>query len=253
MPPATLPPEPLGTAMTAGLRYVAMSPHIEKVLLRAFVFGFTAIIVLALLPLVSRDLPGGGPLLYGLLLGCYGIGAVGGAFVGTRAREKWANECVARAAFIGFAVCAVAGRARPQRLGGWRRHGDWRGVLGAGARHVQRHGAAFDAALGTRAGAGALSDLCLRRHGAGQLDLGPGRREVWHRCRPAGRRGADARRCRDRAQAGAARQAAGQSRPPQSLAGAASRARPAWPQRSGRRADRVHHPRGGHSQPSWKP
>ncbi len=107
MPPATLPPEPLGTAMTAGLRYVAMSPHIEKVLLRAFVFGFTAIIVLALLPLVSRDLPGGGPLLYGLLLGCYGIGAVGGAFVGTRAREKWENEWVARAAFIGFAVCAV--------------------------------------------------------------------------------------------------------------------------------------------------
>ena len=57
-------------------------------LLRAFVFGFTAIIVLALLPLVARDLPGGGPLLYGLLLGCYGIGAVGGAFLGTRLREK---------------------------------------------------------------------------------------------------------------------------------------------------------------------
>jgi MFS family permease len=105
--PATLPPEPLGSAMTAGLRYVAMSPHIEKVLLRAFVFGFTAIVVLSLLPLVSRDLPGGGPLLYGLMLGCYGIGAVGGAFLGTRVRETWPNELLARVAFIGFANCAV--------------------------------------------------------------------------------------------------------------------------------------------------
>ncbi len=106
LPTATLPPESLGAAMTDGLRYVAMSPHIEKVLLRGFIFGFTAIIVLALLPLVSRDLPGGGPLLYGLMLGCYGIGAIGGAFVGGRARERWSNEIVARAAFIGFAACA---------------------------------------------------------------------------------------------------------------------------------------------------
>lgn len=103
----TLPPERLGAAMTAGLRYVAMSPHIEKVLLRGFVFGFTAIILLALLPLVARDLLDGGPLLYGLLLGCYGIGAIGGAFVGARARARWSNETVAKVAFTGFAVCAT--------------------------------------------------------------------------------------------------------------------------------------------------
>jgi len=105
--PSTLPPETLGTAMTAGLRYVAMSPHIEKVLLRGFVFGFSAIVVLALLPLVARDLPGGGPLLYGLMLGCYGIGAIGGAFLGGRMRERWSNEAIARAAFLCFAVCAT--------------------------------------------------------------------------------------------------------------------------------------------------
>jgi hypothetical protein len=97
----------MGAAMFAGLRYVAMSPHIEKVLLRGFVFGFTAIIVLALLPLASRDLPGGGPLLYGLMLGCYGIGAIGGAFLGGRARQHWSNETIARAAFIGFAASAT--------------------------------------------------------------------------------------------------------------------------------------------------
>jgi MFS family permease len=106
-PPSAVPPESLGRAMTSGLRYVAMSPQIEKVLLRGFVFGFAAIIVLALLPVVVRDLPEGGPLLYGLLLGCYGIGAVGGAFLGGRARDKYANETIARAAFIGFALCAT--------------------------------------------------------------------------------------------------------------------------------------------------
>jgi len=105
--PAAIPPESLGQAMTSGLRYIAMSPQIEKVLLRGFLFGFSAIIVLALLPIVVRDLPDGGPLLYGLLLGCYGIGAIGGAFVGGRAREKYSNEAVARAAFVGFAACTA--------------------------------------------------------------------------------------------------------------------------------------------------
>ncbi|CAN5535596.1 MFS transporter [soil metagenome] len=106
IPPSALPPETLGRAMTSGLRYVALSPQIEKVLLRGFIFGFTAIIILALLPLVARDLHNGGPLLYGLLLGCYGIGAVGGAFLGGKAREMVSNETVARAAFVGFALCA---------------------------------------------------------------------------------------------------------------------------------------------------
>jgi len=105
-PPSTLPPESLGRAMTSGLRYVAMSPQIEKVLLRGFVFGFSAITVLALLPLVALRLEGG-PLLFGLLFGCYGVGAVAGAFIGNRAREKWANETVARAAFVGFAISAA--------------------------------------------------------------------------------------------------------------------------------------------------
>ena len=117
--PRTLPPEAIGHAMTAGLRYVAMSPNIEKVLLRSLVFGFASISVLALLPLVGRDLPGGGPLLFGLLLGCFGAGAVGGAFLGNRARDRWTNETVARIAFAGFALaCAAIGFAPGPLLAG---------------------------------------------------------------------------------------------------------------------------------------
>lgn len=104
---STLPRETMGRAMTAGLRFVAMSPHIETVLFRACIFGFTAIVILALLPLVARDLLGGGALTYGILLGCFGVGAVGGAFGSGRARQRFSNEAIVRAGFAGFALCAA--------------------------------------------------------------------------------------------------------------------------------------------------
>ena len=92
----TLPSETLGIAMAAGLRYVAMSPHIRKVLLRAAVFGFGASSVLALLPLVAKHLVSGGPLTYGLLLGAFGTGAVTGALGASRLRAKLSTEAIVR-------------------------------------------------------------------------------------------------------------------------------------------------------------
>lgn len=104
--PSTLPREPMGTAIMSGLRYVAMSPNILKVMLRAFVFGFTAIVVLALLPVVAARIPGGGPLTYGLLLGAFGLGAVGGALYSSRLQARLASETLVRWAFLGYAACA---------------------------------------------------------------------------------------------------------------------------------------------------
>lgn len=106
LPERALPRERLGAAMGAGLRYVAMSPNILKVLLRAFLFGLTSIAVLALLPLVARHLVQGGPIVYGALLGAFGIGAIGGAFLQGRLRERLTSETIVRLAFAGFAVCA---------------------------------------------------------------------------------------------------------------------------------------------------
>ncbi len=108
VPTDNLPRESLGSAMAAGLRYVAMSPNIEKVLLRSFVFGFATISILALLPLVARDLPNGGPLLYGILLGAFGCGAIAGAFASARLRKTMSAEWIVRSSFAGFAVCAAA-------------------------------------------------------------------------------------------------------------------------------------------------
>jgi MFS family permease len=111
--PRVLPPERLGVAMAAGVRYVAMSPSIGVVLLRGAIFGIAAIAVQALMPLVARDLIRGGPLTYGLLLGAFGAGAVGGAFLSNRLRRALSVEALVRGAFGGYAVCAALAGLSP--------------------------------------------------------------------------------------------------------------------------------------------
>ena len=106
----TLPRERLHHAMGAGIRYVAMSPHILVVLVRSALFGLGSIAVQALLPLVARDLVGGASLTYGVLLGAFGIGAVGGALIGSVARRRYSTETIVRLASIAFAAeTAIAG------------------------------------------------------------------------------------------------------------------------------------------------
>jgi MFS family permease len=105
--PRDLPPEPVGAAMLAGVRYVAMSPHLLAVMLRAGVFNFAAISVMALMPLIARDLVQGGAEIYGLLLGAFGVGAIGGAVLGGRLRAALSLEGLARVGFVSFAVATV--------------------------------------------------------------------------------------------------------------------------------------------------
>jgi MFS family permease len=106
-PPRLLPRETMGSAMGAGLRYVAMSPNILSVILRGFAFGFGGIVALALLPLIARDLVKGGPLTFGILLGAFGVGAVAGAFLSARLRAMLATETLVRATFIVFAAAVT--------------------------------------------------------------------------------------------------------------------------------------------------
>src|SRR3954468_13467052 len=106
-PERLLPRETMGIAMSAGLRYVGMSPNILSVILRGLAFGFGGIVTLALLPLIARDLIKGGPLTFGILLGAFGVGAVVGAFLSARLRQMLATETLVRATFIVFAA-AVA-------------------------------------------------------------------------------------------------------------------------------------------------
>lgn len=103
-PKSPLPPESLGSALGAGLRYVLMSPTLLRVMGRGAIFGFAAVSVLALLPLVVRDVLGGTAMTYGVTLGAFGLGALGGVALNGTLRAKLRNEWVVRVAFLGFAV-----------------------------------------------------------------------------------------------------------------------------------------------------
>lgn len=102
-----LPRETLLRALSAGLGYVSMSPNILNVLFRGMLFGFSASAILALLPIVARDLVSGGPLTYGIMLGCFGVGAIGGAMSNARLREKLTSERIVQFAFLGFAASSA--------------------------------------------------------------------------------------------------------------------------------------------------
>jgi MFS family permease len=105
--PRSLPREGLGTAVAAGVRYVALSPAIYTVLIRSAMFGAGASAVMALLPLVTKFRIQGGPVTYGILLGCFGVGAVAGAISSARLRRALSTEAIVRTATLGFALAAA--------------------------------------------------------------------------------------------------------------------------------------------------
>ncbi len=88
--------EDLGTAMTAGVRYVALSPPIRRVLFRSALFGFPAASIPSLLPLVASHLVGGSAVTFGILSGSFGIGAVAGALSNRPVRARLTNEATTR-------------------------------------------------------------------------------------------------------------------------------------------------------------
>src|SRR5262245_6381575 len=90
--PLALPRETLGTAMGAGIRYVAMSPVIRTVLIRSAAFCLAAGVVMALMPIVAKERIAGGPATFGLLLGAFGVGAVGGAVFVAHLRRRLSTE-----------------------------------------------------------------------------------------------------------------------------------------------------------------
>jgi MFS family permease len=114
-PHQPLPREPFPMAVGAGLRYVAMSPNLLRVLARTFLFGLGGVACLALLPLVARDLMQGGALTYGLLLGSFGVGAIGGGMLNPRLRQWLGTENIVRLSFVGFAA-GVAGLSLSRSL-----------------------------------------------------------------------------------------------------------------------------------------
>jgi MFS family permease len=108
--PARLPPERLTRAIVSGVRFIIHSPNLRTVLNRTLLFGMIGSATSALMPLLTRDLLGGGAQLYGIMLGAFGIGAVLGALnVGTF-RQKLSGETAIRLCSfaMGLAVIVAA-------------------------------------------------------------------------------------------------------------------------------------------------
>ena len=76
----SLPAERFLSAIRSGLRYSRYNQDLRATLIRSAGFFPLASVYWALLPLLAREQIGGGPGLYGMLLGVIGAGAVAGAF-----------------------------------------------------------------------------------------------------------------------------------------------------------------------------
>ena len=105
----TAPAERVAGATMAALRYVRYSTAVRALIIRAGAVMFFASALLSLLPTVAHNVSAS-PIAFGLLLGCFGAGAVLGALVLQPARARWSTEIVASAgvAILGIATIAVS-------------------------------------------------------------------------------------------------------------------------------------------------
>ncbi|HHA1411216.1 TPA: MFS transporter [Enterobacter hormaechei subsp. xiangfangensis] len=103
-----LPPEHFFSAVRSGIRYVHAAPVLRNVLVRTvafFVFGSAG---WALLPLVARRELGLGPPGYGVMLACIGLGAIAGAILLPRLRQRLNADRLMVAASLTFAITMLA-------------------------------------------------------------------------------------------------------------------------------------------------
>jgi MFS family permease len=105
----TAPAERVIGATMAALRYVRYATAVKALIVRAAIVMFFASALLALLPTVAHNVSQN-PIAFGLLLGCFGAGAVLGAFVMQQARARWSTEAVASSGVVilGIATMAVS-------------------------------------------------------------------------------------------------------------------------------------------------
>jgi len=103
-----LPPEEIISAMRAGTRYLRHSPQLQTVMIRCGAFMICASALWAMLPQQARRGLGLSSFAYGVLLGCLGFGAIAGAWLLPRIRERVGmNKFVAAGTSL-FALATIA-------------------------------------------------------------------------------------------------------------------------------------------------
>jgi len=105
----TAPPETLTGATAAAIRYVRNSPAILTVLVRTGIVMFFTSTLFALLPSVAKSV-NDSAIGYGLLLGCFGAGSIGGALIMEKLRTRFSTETIVSAGvvFVGVGIVTIA-------------------------------------------------------------------------------------------------------------------------------------------------
>ncbi|AGS25342.1 major facilitator superfamily protein (plasmid) [Rhizobium etli bv. mimosae str. Mim1] len=105
---SSLPREALTTAIYDGLRFTAISTEIKSTIVRGTMFGFAASSILALLPLVARDILKGGPIGYGIMMGGFGAGAFLAGLYNPKLRQVLTQEGLVVLACVTCAICGIS-------------------------------------------------------------------------------------------------------------------------------------------------
>jgi len=100
---SALPAERLSGALWSGLRYLRYTPELRATFTRTFMFACFASAVWALLAVVARQDLRQGAMAYGILNGCLGAGAVGGATYLPRLRQRLSADMIVAGSSVVFA------------------------------------------------------------------------------------------------------------------------------------------------------
>jgi MFS family permease len=112
----TAPPETMTGATIAAIRYVRNSPAILTVLTRTGIIMFFSSSLFALLPSVARSV-NESAIGYGVLLGSFGAGAIGGALLMQKLRARLSTEMIVSASVVVLGT-VIATMARLHSLSG---------------------------------------------------------------------------------------------------------------------------------------
>ncbi len=102
----TAPAETMTGATAAAIRYVRNSPAILTVLARTGIVMFFSSTLFALLPSVAKSV-NDSAIGYGVLLGCFGAGSIGGALIMQRLRARCSTETLVSAGVVAVGVGIV--------------------------------------------------------------------------------------------------------------------------------------------------
>ncbi|TIL79051.1 MAG: MFS transporter [Mesorhizobium sp.] len=103
-----LPRERMTMAIHDGVRFTVLSLEIRAAVARAALFGLASISILALLPLVVRDQLKSGPIIYGILLAGFGMGAFVAGMSNSFLRRITSQNRLVSFASVACAACCLS-------------------------------------------------------------------------------------------------------------------------------------------------